>query len=111
MGKGRIDGGRLHGRVAVISGGGRGLGGMSRSAAIQYAREGIGVNTVFPGPMATPMLDATDPVLVRKVVESIPRHRVARPEEIAEAVLFLASDESAYMAGAELVVDGGFTAP
>jgi NAD(P)-dependent dehydrogenase (short-subunit alcohol dehydrogenase family) len=83
---------------------------MSRSAAIQFAREGIRVNTVFPGPMATPMLEATDPALVRKVVERIPLGRVARPEEVSQAVLPLASDESSYMTGAEMVIDGGYTA-
>jgi cyclopentanol dehydrogenase len=83
---------------------------MSRAAAIQYAREGIRVNSVYPGPVAAAMLDGTDPELVRKVADDIPIGRIARPEEIANGVLFLASDEASYVTGAELVIDGGFTA-
>jgi cyclopentanol dehydrogenase len=83
---------------------------MSRGAAIQYAGEGIRVNAVFPGPVATAMLEGTDPEFVRKVAADIPLGRVARPEEVARGVLFLASDEASYVSGAELVIDGGFTA-
>jgi NAD(P)-dependent dehydrogenase (short-subunit alcohol dehydrogenase family) len=81
---------------------------MSRGAAIQYASEGIRVNAVFPGPVAP--TEATDPELARKDAADVPLGRAARPEEIARGVLFLASDEASYVTGAELVIDGGFTA-
>jgi cyclopentanol dehydrogenase len=83
---------------------------MTRAAAIQYAREGIRVNAVFPGFVGTAMPGGTDEELVRKIAEEIPIGRIARPEEVAAGVLFLASDEASYVTGAELVVDGGFTA-
>jgi len=83
---------------------------MSRSAAIEYAGEGIRVNTVFPGPTATTILDAIDAGAMQKIVDNIPLGRLGRPEEIAYAVLYLASDEASFVTGAELVIDGGFTA-
>lgn len=83
---------------------------MSKSAAIQYAHEGIRVNTVIPGPMATSMLNTAEPSLVQQVKARIPLNRVAQPEEVACGVLYLASDEAAFVTGSELVIDGGFTA-
>jgi len=83
---------------------------MSRSAAIEYARERIRVNTVFPGPTATSILEAIDPDVMQGIVDHIPLRRLAQPEEIALAVLYLASDEAGFVTGAELVVDGGYTA-
>jgi NAD(P)-dependent dehydrogenase (short-subunit alcohol dehydrogenase family) len=83
---------------------------MSRGAAIQYASEGIRVNAVFPGPVVATMVEGTDPELARRTGADVPLGRNARPEEIARGVLFLASDEASYVTGAELVIDGGFTA-
>ncbi len=85
---------------------------MTKSAAVQYAKDGIRVNSVHPGlmpPMRT-SVTAADPALREKVLATIPMGRAGRAEEAAYAVLFLASDEASYITGTELVVDGGFLA-
>jgi NAD(P)-dependent dehydrogenase (short-subunit alcohol dehydrogenase family) len=85
---------------------------MTKSAAVQYARDGIRVNSVHPGfmpPMRTSKASA-DPVWREKMLRAVPMERAGRVEEVAYAVLFLASDEASYITGAELVVDGGFLA-
>jgi NAD(P)-dependent dehydrogenase (short-subunit alcohol dehydrogenase family) len=82
---------------------------MTKSAAVQYGKDGIRVNSVHPGlmpPMRTSTSSA-DPKLREKVIETIPMRRAGRAEEAAYALLFLASDEASYITGAELVVDGG----
>ncbi len=84
----------------------------TKSAAVQYAKEGIRVNSVHPGSIDTPMAGErlTDPDLQREAEGRNPMGRTARPEEVAYGVLFLASDESSFMTGSELVIDGGATA-
>ena len=86
---------------------------VTKSAAVQYAPDGIRVNSVHPGAMP-PMRSssaARDPDMRSNMVNSgVPMRRIGRPEEVGYAVLFLASDEASYITGAELVVDGGFTA-
>ena len=86
---------------------------VTKSAAVQYAEDGIRVNSVHPGAMP-PMRSssaARDPEMRGNMVNSaVPMRRVGRVEEVGYAVLFLASDEASYITGAELVVDGGFTA-
>ena len=84
----------------------------TKSAAIQYAKDGIRVNSVHPGAVDTPMAEArlADPELQREANARIPLGRTAKPEEIAYGVLYLASDESSFVTGSELVIDGGFTA-
>jgi NAD(P)-dependent dehydrogenase (short-subunit alcohol dehydrogenase family) len=85
---------------------------LTKATAIQYAKEGIRANSVHPGSVATLMNTArrADPELYRQSLSRIPLGRVAEPEEIAYAVLYLASDESSFVTGSELVIDGGFTA-
>lgn len=89
---------------------------LSKGAAIDLARSGIRVNVVAPGITATNMIDAwvedqPDPAAFRsRLEESIPMGRMATPQEIAAAVLFLASDEASHVTGAVLPVDGGYTA-
>jgi len=86
---------------------------LTKSSAIQYAGEGIRCNSVHPGVIETPM---TTPVMLNTQegrdlnASRHPLGRVGQPEDIAYGVLFLASDESSFMTGSELVIDGGLTA-
>lgn len=84
---------------------------MSKNAAVTYAPEGIRVNSVHPGLITTPMTDAQDPAISQALIDTTPLGRAGRADEVANAVLFLASDEASYITGAQLVVDGGFTTP
>jgi 3alpha(or 20beta)-hydroxysteroid dehydrogenase len=81
--------------------------GMSRAAAAELAPHGIRVNAVFPGYVDTGMIDSGHEEIAQRVPLG---RRLASPDEIAEAVLFLASDAARYVSGAELVVDGAVTA-
>lgn len=84
---------------------------MTKNAAMTYAPEGIRVNSVHPGLITTPMTDAQDPAISAGLVATTPLGRAGRAEEVANAILFLASDEASYVTGSQLVVDGGFTTP
>src|SRR5439155_442779 len=143
---------RLAGKVALISGGARGMGAVearlfagerakvvlgdvldaegraveaeirkaggaavrlpTKATAIQYAKDGIRANSVHPGPIVTPMTEARrkDPEAFALTVSRIPLGRYGAPEEVAYGVLYLACDESSFVTGAELVIDGGWTA-
>jgi NAD(P)-dependent dehydrogenase (short-subunit alcohol dehydrogenase family) len=84
----------------------------SKAAAVQFAPDGIRVNSVHPGlmpAMRTSKMTA-DPKVREKMLSAVPFGRVGRVEEVAYANLFLASDESSYITGIELPVDGGFLA-
>ena len=84
---------------------------MTKAAAIQHAADNIRVNSVHPGTVDTPMVrDAYESDDPKSTDVFIPMVRYARPDEIAYPVLFLASDESSFVTGAEIVVDGGITA-
>lgn len=85
---------------------------LTKATAIQYAGEGIRVNSVHPGPVATPMTEArrADPDYYKLTVSRIPLGRYGEPEDVAYGVLYLASDESSFVTGSELVIDGGWTA-
>jgi NAD(P)-dependent dehydrogenase (short-subunit alcohol dehydrogenase family) len=85
---------------------------LTKATAIQYAKERIRANSVHPGPIVTPMTEArrADPESYRLTVSRIPLGRYGEPEDVAYGVLYLASDESSFMTGAELVIDGGWTA-
>ncbi|CAN5338088.1 glucose 1-dehydrogenase [soil metagenome] len=82
---------------------------LSKNAALSYAGDGIRVNSIHPGIIATPMIAAQDADITQVIVDGTPLGRLGRPEEIAYGALFLASDESSFMTGTELVIDGGFT--
>jgi NAD(P)-dependent dehydrogenase (short-subunit alcohol dehydrogenase family) len=85
---------------------------MTREIAVEHARQGIRVNALCPGPIDTPLLAdlMSDPEWARRRLVHIPMGRPGRAEELAKAALFLACDDSSYMTGAALVVDGGITA-
>lgn len=82
----------------------------TKSAAIQYAGKNIRVNSVHPGPVDTDMLASSRSVEGGRRPEDIPLGRYGRPEEVAYGVLYLASDESSFVTGSEVVIDGGRTA-
>lgn len=83
---------------------------MSKNAAITFATTGVRVNSLHPGFVQTPLTDAQDPAVNEFVVSQTPMGRAGRPEEIAAGAVFLASDESSFMTGSELVIDGGYLA-
>jgi cyclopentanol dehydrogenase len=85
---------------------------LTKTTAIQYAKEGIRANSVHPGPIVTPMTERgrADPARYRLMLSRIPLGRFGEPDEVAYGVLYLASDESAFVTGSELVIDGGWTA-
>ena len=85
---------------------------ISKAAATTFGRQGIRVNALFPGIIETPMTEAlsTSKELLGHLIQATPLQRLGKPLDIAQAALFLASDESSYITGAELVIDGGFSA-
>jgi len=86
---------------------------MSRELAVQFAREGIRVNALCPGPVETPLLlniFGDDPAALERRRVHWPTWRLAKPREVVNGALFLASDESSYVTGATFLVDGGLTA-
>ena len=96
-------------QISYTGGKGGGLS-MSRGLGVQFAREGVRVNALCPGPVNTPLLQelfANDPERAARRLVHIPVGRFAEPDEIASAVLFLASDESSFITAAQFMVDGG----
>ena len=83
---------------------------LTKHAAIQYAKDNIRVNSVHPGRIETPMTTLLSPERREMVLRMTPLGRDRKPEEVAYGVLYLASDESSFVTGTELVIDGGYTA-
>jgi len=85
---------------------------MAEAMSLELAPLGIRVNTIAPGAIDTPMAASVkqDTKILDSTLSRVPLKRMGRPEEISNAVLFLASDESSYMTGSVIVVDGGWTA-
>jgi NAD(P)-dependent dehydrogenase (short-subunit alcohol dehydrogenase family) len=88
--------------------------GLTKAAALEYATQGIRVNAVAPGGIETPMFDrftsALGPEAHDQIAALHPMGRTGRPEEIAEAVLWLCSDQASFVTGQTLALDGGWTA-
>jgi NAD(P)-dependent dehydrogenase (short-subunit alcohol dehydrogenase family) len=85
---------------------------MSRELGVEYARRGVRVNALCPGPVNTPLLVelfAKDPERAKRRLVHIPMGRFGEPEEIAQAALFLASEDSSYVTASTFLVDGGLT--
>jgi NAD(P)-dependent dehydrogenase (short-subunit alcohol dehydrogenase family) len=85
---------------------------LSRELGVEFAKRGVRVNALCPGPVDTPLLRelyASDPVAAQRRLVHVPMGRFAAAEEIANAVLFLASDESSYVNATEFLVDGGIS--
>ena len=85
---------------------------MSREMGVEFARRGVRVNALCPGPVNTPLLQelfASDPAKAARRLVHLPMGRFAEPEEIAQAAVFLASDESSYITASTFLVDGGLT--
>lgn len=90
-----------------------GVVGITKSTALEFARKGIRVNCVCPGPTRTGMneaLVATNPEMVKAMDQKVPMGRIGEPEEVAAAAMFLCSDEASYITGHALPVDGGIVA-
>jgi NAD(P)-dependent dehydrogenase (short-subunit alcohol dehydrogenase family) len=83
---------------------------LTKTAAIEYVGEKIRVNSIHPGFIDTPMVSgAITPEALTSILSLVPMKRLGSSLEIANGALFLASDESSYMTGSELVIDGGYT--
>jgi len=100
--------------LSVYAAAKHGVVGLTRSAAVEYGRKGIQVNALCPAFSSTPMLEAVVEERGEKVLDgivgAIPMQRLAEPEEIVNAILWLSSDENSFMNGAAMSVDGGLVA-
>lgn len=85
---------------------------ISKAAATTFGRSGVRVNALFPGIIETPMTQSlsTSKDLLNQLIQATPLQRLGKPADIANAALFLASDDSSYITGAEIIIDGGFSA-
>ena len=83
---------------------------MTRAAAMEYANRGVRINSVSPGLVMTAMAAEEGEESNREFSNATPMRRAAQPMEVSYGVLYLASDEASYVTGADLLIDGGYTA-
>lgn len=100
--------------LSVYAAAKHGVIGLTRSAAVEYGRKGIQINALCPAFSSTPMLEAVVAARGEKVLDgivgAIPMQRLAQPEEVVDAILWLSSDENSFMNGAAVSIDGGLVA-
>ncbi|WP_338471184.1 SDR family oxidoreductase [Niallia sp. XMNu-256] len=84
--------------------------GLTKTIAGEYGRENIRINVIAPGTNETPMVKAFPPEAIKEMAESVPMGRLGQPHEVADVVDFLLSDESSYIHGAIISIDGGAAA-
>lgn len=82
---------------------------MTKNASATWAAQGIRVNSVHPGLITTPLTENQDQAISDDLIAKTPMHRAGQASEVADAIVYLASDKASYITGAQLVVDGGFT--
>jgi len=100
-------------RSGVYNASKHGVVGLTKTAALEYAKSGIRVNAVCPGYIRTPLIEealASNPEMEAQIVARHPVGRMGRPEEIAEAVMWLCSDAASFVTGHTMTVDGGYVA-
>lgn len=100
-------------RVPAYTAAKHGVAGITKAAALEYARHGIRINAVCPAPIYTPMLMSAfekRPDIEERYARSEPMKRIGQPEEVGEAVVWLCSDRASYMTGLPMPVDGGYMA-
>jgi NAD(P)-dependent dehydrogenase (short-subunit alcohol dehydrogenase family) len=99
--------------VAIYTASKHGVVGLTKSVALELARSNIRVNAVAPGPVDTGLLHRMvhGQVPIDVIAEGVPMGRIAQPDEVAEAIVWLCSDAASYITGHTLAIDGGFTVP
>lgn len=96
--------------VSIYSASKGGVVALTQSAAIEYAASGIRINAISPGVISTPMVDDIPTPLLEDIQSKHPIGRLGKPEEIADAVVWLCSDKASFITGHNMVIDGGYTA-
>ena len=96
--------------VSIYSASKGGVVALTQSAAIEYAASGIRINAISPGVISTPMVDDIPTPLLEDIQSKHPMGRLGKPEEIANAVIWLCSDKASFVTGHNMVIDGGYTA-
>lgn len=96
--------------VSIYSASKGGVVALTQSAAIEYAASGIRINAISPGVIRTPMVDDIPTPLLEDIQSKHPIGRLGKPEEIADAVVWLCSDKASFVTGHNMVIDGGYTA-